>query len=157
MELKPPIKFDTTNWKKTVFLGGSINMGTSSDWQSEVAKRLTKKFTGLWVFNPRRDDWNVDAKQNIDDKYFRTQVEWEMHHLDKCSFAFFNIEKEGHSPISLYELGYMSQRNAKLILCAHPEFFRFGNLQIYNKLEHFEMFTNLEEALIELEKEIERQ
>jgi hypothetical protein len=155
MELKPPIRFEA-DWKNTVFIGGSINMGSSPDWQKGVAQRLLDKFDKLWVFNPRRDDWDPEAKQSIKNNYFRKQVEWEIHHLDNCSVAYFHIHKDGLSPISLYELGYMTHKDTKVIVCAHPEFARFGNLDIYKSLGHFQMYTDFETSIEELEKELEK-
>ena len=56
----PPNKFDVTG-KASVFLAGSIDMGSAEDWQSTVINYL--KDVECVVLNPRRKDWDcVDSE-----------------------------------------------------------------------------------------------
>lgn len=156
MELKPPTKY-VSDKRKTLFLAGSINMGKTVDWQKDLSNRLLKEFTDLWIFNPRRDDWDNSWEQDIKNEKFSEQVNWEIEHIDKATYLFFYFDKEHMSPISLYELGYVAKAKylSPIVYCP-KEYIRHGNIQIYASRDHFRLFTNYEEAVAELTNQIKK-
>ena len=56
-------------------------MGVAKNWQKELASALER--LPVMIFNPRRDDWNKDWKQDISNPPFKDQVLWEMEYLDR--------------------------------------------------------------------------
>ena len=54
--------------KPTIFLAGSIEMGTAENWQ-EKAERLLENHSGT-ILNPRRDDWDSSWEQSISNPQF---------------------------------------------------------------------------------------
>jgi hypothetical protein len=41
---------------KRIFLAGSINMGSSIDWQDDLTNKIGDR--DAYIFNPRRDEWD---------------------------------------------------------------------------------------------------
>ena len=89
----------------SVFLAGSIEMGKAEDWQTKVTKSLTKEFSNVYIFNPRRDDWDSSWKQEIGDKKFNEQVTWELSHIEESTVMLVYFDPKTQSPITLAELG----------------------------------------------------
>ena len=81
--MKPPAPCDFPADVVSVFLAGSIEMGTAEDWQSSIAARLGDM--DIVILNPRRDDWDATWRQSVDDPQFRGQVEWELDGLDRAA------------------------------------------------------------------------
>lgn len=131
--IKPPYRIDlkASNNKK-IFLAGSINQGKSFPWADKLAEKFSE--TNNIFFNPRRNNWNSELTQSIDNPEFFEQVNWEIDHLLRCDIVVFFIDKEGQSPVTLIELGMMSLMNAskktKVIVCCEKGFFRRGNVEI---------------------------
>lgn len=123
-----------------IFLAGSINMGESEDWQTEVANHLYQNFDScgddIVVCNPRRDDWDSTWEQNPSfGTKFNEQVSWELSHLHSSNIIIFNFEGEGASPITLLELGlYLHKDVTKFIVCP-KKYFRYGNVKLTAELE----------------------
>ena len=63
IEIKAPIRT-----MKTVFLAGSIDMGSAVNWQKQVVDALKEE--NVVVYNPRRDDWDSSWVQSIDNPWF---------------------------------------------------------------------------------------
>lgn len=128
--VKPPHEFKTD--KFTVFLAGSIEMGKAIDWQKAVAENC--KDLDIVFFNPRRDDWNNDWKQTLEDENFVGQVEWELEHLENCDLVAMFIDGNTKSPITLIEFGLFLDRvrtgKKKMILFCEDNFFRKGNMDV---------------------------
>lgn len=132
-----------TKCVQTMFLAGTIDMGNSSDWQQEVIEHMLETDIGkddlftLRIFNPRRADFQKDAEQTIDNKYFYEQVMWEQTFINVADIVFFNFLPDSKSPITLMELGEMVRhvdRNNKAIIVVCPkEFWRRGNVEIFCK------------------------
>ena len=78
-ELKPreelPVKDDGSYTK--IFLAGTIDMGSSVDWQAQLKEHFASKDGRYVLFNPRQDHWNGGADGEMD-----YQVNWELEHLD---------------------------------------------------------------------------
>ena len=97
--------FDTAK-KKSIFLAGGIT--GCPNWQFDMIWELNNlansglyELGGLVIFNPRRDDFDVnDSKATIE------QIKWEHKCLEKCDIcSFFFPASDTDQPITLYELG----------------------------------------------------
>ena len=137
----------------TLFLAGSIEMGTAEHWQNRVIEAL-KDCKRLTIYNPRRADWDSSWVQSIDNPQFREQVEWELDNLQRANLAIFYFDPSTKSPITLMELGMMSNPWSPLTIVVCPKgFWRRGNVEIFCNREGIEFFETLEDA-IEKIKEI---
>ena len=77
-EIKAPNNLEIVG--TTIFLAGSIEMGTAENWQETVVKRFeTHPITFL---NPLRDEWDSSWKQEQKETKFNEQVNWEMNNLE---------------------------------------------------------------------------
>ena len=72
IEIKSPNFIPNQSEKTTIFLGGTIDMGNSEDWQAKVTNEL--KNERVILLNPRRDDWNTAWKPVKEEPEFRKQV-----------------------------------------------------------------------------------
>jgi len=124
-EIKAPNKFTSYNDEFSVFLAGSIEMGTAELWQDKMVDALSD-LTGI-ILNPRRDDWDATWVQDITNDAFREQVEWELHGLETVDLAMFCFDPNTKSPITLLELGLFHK---KALVCCPIGFWRKGNVDI---------------------------
>lgn len=125
---KAPEKTSVPKGFKSVFLAGSIEMNKAEEWQDAITKSLLKEFNKLIIFNPRRDDWDSSWTQEITDKNFFGQVDWEHEHIVEADFLFLYFQKETKSPISLLELGLAAASGKKTVVCCPKGFWRKGNV-----------------------------
>lgn len=124
---KPPTPIAIPERTASVFLAGSIEMGTADDWQAAITARLAD--VDVVILNPRRDDWDSSWRQSIDDTRFRGQVEWELSSLDRAGVIAMWFAPETRAPITLLELG-LHARTGKLIVGCPEGFWRRGNVEI---------------------------
>lgn len=86
-----------------IFLAGGIT--NCKDWQSRTTGYLLDNVTedNVWIYNPRRTDFDMDADQNIEAE----QIAWEFRHLEEMDIfsMFFAASPHSVGPICLYELG----------------------------------------------------
>lgn len=136
---------------KTVFLAGTIDMGSSEDWQSRVAEQL--RMRGFVVFNPRRDDWDSSWKQEMSDPAFYQQVTWELNALSKADYIIMYLAPESKSPISLLELGLYA-RSGKLLICCPKEYWRSGNVDVICHKYGIRQFDSLDQIALYLSTKI---
>ena len=141
--IKPNSDNQTTQFRPSVFLAGSIEMGLAEDWQTRIQEEL--KALDITVFNPRRDDWDSSWTQEQSNPQFNFQVNWEMNRLDECDIMFMYFSPETKSPISLLELGAYCHKNA--VVCCPPGFWRRGNVEIFCTRHDIPMFDTLAEAI----------
>ena len=88
-----------------VFLAGTIDMGNSTDWQTQLGKRF-EALGGKWLlFNPRQQHWDASKAGEMD-----YQVNWELEHLEAADLIIMNIAEKSKSPVSLLELGLLHDR-----------------------------------------------
>ena len=111
----------------SVFLAGSIEMGTAEQWQIYVETELSAM--DIVIFNPRRDDWDASWSQSITNPQFCEQVEWELAALEKADVIALYFAPATRSPISLLELGLFG-RTGKVVVCCPSGFERKGNVDI---------------------------
>lgn len=149
IQVKPPHKDYYPPNITSVFLAGSIEMGTAELWQDKVAEAL--KGENLIVYNPRRDDWDSSWVQSKDNKQFREQVTWELDRINIADIVFFYFDPNTKSPITLLELGATLGRQSSEIIVVCPEgFYRKGNVDIICERHGIDVKASLEEGLKEL-------
>jgi hypothetical protein len=131
----------------SIFLAGSIEMGSCEDWQTKTSEIF--KDTDVTFFNPRRDGWDSTWTQEKINKEFAHQVNWEMDSLDSCDIIFMNIIPGTKSPITLLELG-LHANSKKIIVCCPDGFWRKGNVEIVCSRFNIPLYDNFEEAIEKL-------
>ena len=132
---------------KSIFLAGSIEMGLAEDWQSKTVEIF--KDYNLTFLNPRRDNWDSTLTQEMMNKEFSYQVNWEMDNLNECDIIFMNILPDTKSPITLLELGLQAD-SKKIIVCCPDGFWRKGNVEIVCSRFNIPLYNNFEEAIEKL-------
>ena len=147
-EFRPPQQIENRG-KKSIFLAGTIDMGNSENWQSEVIK----EFDNVDIYNPRRDSWNNSWIQEFSNPQFYQQVMWELDALEKADFIVLNLLPESKSPISLLELGLFA-KSRKIFVCCPDDFYRSGNIQIVCDKYNIPLFKNFSELITFLKTKI---
>lgn len=121
----PPHPWPSSGRK--VFLAGSIEMDRAVRWQDEIIASLED--TDLVLLNPRRQHWDNDLRQDIQEMAFKEQVVWELEGLEVAEAIVMYFDPATKSPISLLELG-LHATGGKLIVCCPSGFWRQGNVAI---------------------------
>ena len=144
--LKAPTRIRGIPPSPSVFLAGSIDMGSAVDWQTRVMKEL-EYFPGT-IYNPRRDDWDSSWKQTDDDPQFRAQVDWELDFLRWSDHVFMFISAESKAPITLLEFGMVANTQpSKLHICVENGFYRRGNIEVVCRRQGILLHNNLDVAI----------
>ena len=125
--IQPPQLLNLNDYQRTVFLAGSIEMGTAENWQNQIAQSLVHQ--NLTLFNPRRDDWDPSWEQTISNPQFREQVEWELDAQEKAAMIVIYFSPTTKAPITLLELGLFAN-SGKLVVCCPDGFWRKGNVEV---------------------------
>lgn len=126
-EIKAPTDWIEYEDIPAIFLAGSIEEDTAIEWQDKVVNEL--RDLNVLVLNPRRDDWDNSWKQDIKNKKFREQVEWELDGLDRADVIALYFDPETKSPISLLELGLHVATHNIIVYC--PEgYWKKGNVDV---------------------------
>jgi len=138
----------------SVFLAGSIEMGQAEDWQSRVEREMGDFADDvLSIFNPRRDDFQTDQKQSIDNPYFKEQVMWELDGLNQATHIFMYLHPDTKAPITMLELGLFAEWQSIIVVCPDG-FWRKGNIEIICDVYDIPLISTLEEGIEELQKVI---
>ncbi|MEO0434643.1 MAG: nucleoside 2-deoxyribosyltransferase domain-containing protein [Cyanobacteria bacterium J06656_5] len=140
--IKPPTPLTNLDFNRTVFLAGSIEMGTAEDWQTQVAQSLTN--TNLTLLNPRRDRWDPTWQQTINNPQFCAQVEWELDAQTQATMIVMYFAPSTQSPITLLELGLFAN-SGKLTVCCPDGFWRQGNVEIVCQRYQIPMVATLDD------------
>lgn len=107
----------------SVFLAGTIDMGNSEDWQTEVIARIDGP--NIKIANPR----NLIAPANSDEIDF--QIRWELYHIRKSDVIFMYFAPNSKSPITLLELGLvLGMPEKKLVVVCPKQFYRHQNVKV---------------------------
>ena len=130
--------------KPSIFLAGYIENGKAIDWQYTVEHKLADY--DIDIINPRRNNWDASWEQSINNEQFREQVEWELQGLSLASIVLMYFSPGTQSPITLLELGLMSQ-SRKLIVACPEGFWRKGNIDITCQHYSIPLYSELEKAL----------
>lgn len=139
---------------KTVFLGGSIEMGVAEQWQEDFVEAC-KILPNNWVLlNPRRKQWDSSWLQSIENPHFYQQVDWEMTYLGRATYRLFYFAPGTISPITLLELGKYGNGWDTFVVC--PEGYeRKGNVDMFCHHHQIPVYKNLSHVVEQLKKETE--
>ncbi len=152
IEVKAPSR-EYPEGRYSLFLAGSIEMGTAEHWRERVVSRLAH--LPLLVFNPRRDDWDSSWEQRIDNPQFYEQVTWELEHLERADRVLIYFSPGTKSPVSLMELGLVARSGRVDVVC--PEgFWRKGNVDIVCQRHGVLVFDSLDRWLSWRMRELEQ-
>ena len=143
-------------WKNSVFLAGTIEMGNSIDWQANAVQRL--KDLPVNIFNPRRI---VPPNEDL----IAEQINWELDSIARSDFIFMHLVAGSVSPISLYELGLLQGNNQigkkgkTIVVACDPLYTRKANVIVTLAHKYFGnediYFTHsFEGGIIEIRKRI---
>jgi len=135
---------------KSVFIAGSIEMGTCADWQSDLIAKFPE---GITFLNPRRDEWDPSWEQSIKCPEFKEQVDWELDNLVVADIIFMYFDPSTKAPISLLELGLFAD-SGKMIVCCPDGFWRKGNVEVICDRFRIHLHQNLEDAITELKSRL---
>jgi hypothetical protein len=150
--IKAPQKYDLFE-HSSVFLQGTIDMGNSVDWQSQIVQHWSD-LPDLIVLNPRRDDWDSSWVQNKENPQFREQVTWELVGQENADLIALYLAPESQSPVSLMEFGLFAHYG-KIIVCCPDGFYRKGNVDIVCERYKIPQVATLEELAEDIKKRVE--
>jgi hypothetical protein len=143
MVLYPPTPLPVSFPGTSIFLAGSIEMGTAIDWQTSLITAL-QDVPNLTILNPRRLDWDSSWEQTENNPEFVTQVNWEQDGLERASIIVMYLDAKTKSPISLLEFGQVIA-SGKLIIACGRDFWRRGNLEVMCRRYNIVLHETLEE------------
>tara|TARA_B100000700_G_C15063722_1_gene868088 strand:+ start:42296 stop:42760 length:465 start_codon:yes stop_codon:yes gene_type:complete len=154
MEIKA-ISYDykLSDYKKSIFLAGSIDNGKAENWQSDLVSELDSE--EILLFNPRRDNWNSNLEPIKENEEFRKQVEWELDHIDIADIVIFYFSEESKAPISFLELGICLEKSKDVIIYCPEKFYRKGNIDITAEQYSFNVFSDRGKFINHLRKVLE--
>lgn len=140
----------------SVFLAGSIEMGSASPWQETLQEAILGWDESVTVLNPRRDDWDSTWDQSISNPNFLEQVQWEQRGLYEADIVFFHFDPDTKSPVTLMELGQVlaNRTNAaarSVVIVCPRGFWRRGNVEIVAMNHRVRVLDSLEDGKIALE------
>jgi hypothetical protein len=147
----PPYNISHRNRKKpSIFLGGTIDMGNSVDWQQDTIQQITRVRPLVYnIFNPRRKDWDSSWEQKFENPQFYQQVNWELNALEQADIILIYFKAGSQSPISLLELGLYA-RSGKLSVVCEEGFWRKGNVDIVCDRYAIPMFESIKDWVVTL-------
>ncbi|MDP6442210.1 MAG: nucleoside 2-deoxyribosyltransferase domain-containing protein [Pirellulaceae bacterium] len=148
--LKPPTPLEDVP-SPSVFLAGSIEMGSAQDWQTTLAESLAE--TDAVVLNPRRDEWDASWEQSISNPQFREQVEWELDAQQMADVIAMYFAPDTKAPITLLELGLFAG-SGKLIVCCPAGFWRKGNVEVVCRRFGVPMVADLDALAVAVHERI---
>ena len=126
---------------KTVFLAGTIDMGNSIDWQTQIADYFATLSGKYILYNPRQEHWDATKEGEMD-----YQVNWELEHLEKPDVIIMNFLPNSQSPITLLELGLFA-KSRKIFVCCPKAFYRYDNIRITCRRYCVPLYDNLQDLL----------
>lgn len=132
----------------TIFLAGSIDEGRAEKWQDEAIAALSH--LPVTILNPRRDQWNPDLRQDIDEPVFTAQVDWELDGIEAADFVLFHFSPAGPAPITLLELGKATALRKRIAVSCPEGYWRRGNVQVVCRRAGVRVHGSLAEALEEI-------
>jgi hypothetical protein len=140
--IKSPYEFPVDDSRLKIFLGGTIDMGNSEDWQTKLAQDLSDE--NVILLNPRSDIWDKSWQPVSTDSNFRRQVQWELSALEASDIIVMYFAPGSQSPISLLEFGLYA-RTQKLRVVCPDGFWRKGNVDIVAEKYGIKVYQTLAE------------
>ncbi|KAJ7183677.1 hypothetical protein C8R46DRAFT_1067614 [Mycena filopes] len=137
---------------RSIFLAGSIEMGTVEDWQTTLTAALAH--LPITILNPRRAVWDGSLEQDISNSVFKEQVVWELDCQDRADVIAMFFHPDTKAPISLLELGLYAA-SGKMIVCCPEGFYRRGNVQVVCERFGVELVDTMEQLTEEVIKRLQ--
>lgn len=138
----------------TVFLAGTIDMGESADWQTQVSGEIGAK--AEFIYNPRRPQWDSSWAQTIDSEPFNVQASWELEMIERADFVLVNLLPGSKSPVTMAEFGLCcALKPRSTIVCCPEGFWRKGNIDIMGERYGIPVYQSLPEAVKDLKQRLE--
>lgn len=134
-----------TSTAPSVFLAGTIDNGTSFNWQQLVIDALAS--TNCVIFNPRKATWDSTLDPKEVTSALRRQVDWEQAAMCASSIVFFHFVGGSVSPISLLEYGVCYGLDKSTIVSCSADYFRFGNIKIMQDSIQEPTYTDFNKAV----------
>jgi hypothetical protein len=150
--IKPTFEDQETQFRPSIFLAGSIEMGKAEDWQVRIENEFSND--EVTIFNPRRDDWDSSWEQKATNPQFNYQVNWEMNRLEESDVIFLYFSPDTKSPISLLELG-LHAAYSDMIVCCPDKFWRKGNVEIVCHRYGIPLHNTIEDGIAALKSRIQ--
>jgi hypothetical protein len=151
--IRPNSAEKANNKNLSIFLAGSIEMGSAEDWQKVLISEILQMNKNITIYNPRRDDWDSSWIQEQANPQFNHQVNWELNSLEVSDIIFMYFSPETKSPISLLELG-LNAASSKMVVCCPDGFWRKGNVDIVCSRMGIPLFTDMKSAIGALKTKI---
>lgn len=143
---KAPEKTYKPDGFTSIFLGGSIENGKAVLWQDDISVKIMDKNNKVVLYNPRREKWDANLSNSLDNHVFEEQLNWEYDHLALADIIFLYFQPGTYSPISLLELGLFSDKS-KIVVCCPEGFWRKGNVDFICKKFNISMIDKVDEIL----------
>lgn len=149
IEIKPNTPLVENYNGVKIFLAGSIENGKAEPWQEKLVNIFKNK--NITFFNPRRDNWNPNIIQSIDDPDFNQQVNWELDAIELSDIIIFYFDPTTISPITLLELGRVTsnykESSQQVYVCCPEGYFRKGNIEIVCNREKVTLVNSFEDLV----------
>jgi nucleoside 2-deoxyribosyltransferase-like protein len=149
--VKPPAPLPVDAQTLSVFLAGSIEMGSADNWQAEVERTLAD--LDVLILNPRREDWDASWVQSIDNPQFRAQVEWELGGLERADVVAMYFAPATQAPVTLLELG-LCARAGRLVVCCPAGYWRRGNVEVVCRRYGVPLLESLPDLVAEVRRRL---
>ncbi len=153
--IKPPQNVNDViefSFQNRLFLAGSIEQGTATNWQKLVEKEL--EHSNLVIFNPRRDDWDSSWKMDVNNPQFYGQVIWELTAMENSQVIAMYFAAGTNSPISLLELGLHARSGNKLVVFCPQDFYRKGNVDVTCRYYGIPVHDNYETWMLDIKRKL---
>lgn len=150
--VKPPAPLPPDGQTPSVFLAGSIEMGSAADWQAHFEHSLSD--LDVLILNPRRDEWDASWEQSSNNPLFREQVEWELAGLERAAVVAMYFAPSTKAPITLLELG-LCARGDRLLVCCPTGYWRRGNVEVVCRRYQVPLLGSLPDLVAEVRRRLE--
>jgi ribosomal protein S18 acetylase RimI-like enzyme len=134
--------------KYILFLAGVIDQGKAENWNSRVINALEPY--DITILSPRRDDWDPDMEQSVDNPAFREQLVWERTGLEEADYRTFVWLKDSKGPITLQEEGKFGDKPG--VVCCEEGYERQGNVDFDALLEGLPIVRSIDELIEHLKQ-----
>jgi len=144
------IEVKAPNEVPTLFLAGSIEMGTAEDWQQKACDYFESE--DIIIYNPRRGDWDASWNASPYNKHLEDQIKWEHKHIMEADCVLFNFDPATKSPVTMMELGMMVSFHdtERIVVCCPPKFWRYLNVKTFCDLHDIYWTDSFDNALEEM-------
>lgn len=115
-----PNQWNSDPDRVTVFLGGTIDMGNSEDWQAKFTEAL--KDLPVTILNPRR-------LEGFKPEHLEEQITWELKAQREADVLVYVFLPGSASPVTMLEVGAFGTSYPDTIVCCPDDFYRARNVQ----------------------------